>query len=216
MCLCNITCTVYVIFSLFSFNLNVLSLSVLSPSPFPLPPPLASSPPSSPPPSPPPPQDYYRSGHMLVRMLEAIGRLVLAGRDMAHLSGFTAHIHQLTTVLRDLHKGRYVRTMVNTRNTGANGTTTSGESLVTGNGTGEYKSLIMHPCVHVCKLINYACMHACVHVFELINYVCMCVFIFALNCFYNVEIKRFGHFFPDAVEGPPLLPGSGEIIEVDN
>ena len=191
MCLCNITCTVYVIFSLFSFNLNVLSLSVLSPSlsPLPLPPPLAPSPPSSP-----PPQDYYRSGHMLVHMLEAIGRLVLTGRDMARLSGFTARIHQLTTVLRDLHKGRYVRAMVNTSNTGANDTTTSGESLVTGNGTGECNSLIMHPCVHVCKLINYACMHACVHVFELINYVCMCVFMCALNCFYDVKIKRFGHF----------------------
>ena len=117
LCVYNITCTVYVIFSLFSLNLNVLSLSVLSPSSSPLPPPLALSPPSSP-----PPQDYCRSGHMLVHMSEAIGRLVLAGRDMPCLSGFTACIHQLTTVLRDLHKGRYVGTMVNASNTGANGT----------------------------------------------------------------------------------------------
>ena len=87
---------------------------------------------------------------MLVRMSEAIGRLVLAGRDMARLSGFTTRIHQLTTVLRDLHKGRYVRTMVNTSNTGASGTSTSGESLVTGNSTGECNSLIMHACVHIC------------------------------------------------------------------
>ena len=91
---------------------------------------------------------------MLVRMSEAIGRLVLAGRDMARLSGFTARIHQLTTVLRDLHKGRYVRTMVNTSNTGASGTSTSGESLVTGNSTGECKSLIMRACVHVCICLN--------------------------------------------------------------
>ena len=63
-----------------------------------------------------------------------------------------------------------------------------------------------------CKLINYACMHVCVHVFELINYACMCVFMCALNCFHDVEIKRFGHSFPDAVEGPPLVPGSGEIF----
>ena len=55
------------------------------------------------------------------------------------------------------------------------------------------------------------------HVFELINYACMHVFMCALNCFYNVKIKRVGQFFfSDAVEGPPLVPGSGEIIEVDN
>ena len=169
-CLCNITCTIYVTFSLFSF-LNFKC--PLSPSPPPSPPPplplllplsLSSSLPSSPSPLPLPRQDYYRSGRMLVRMSEAIGRLVLAGRDMARLSGFTARIHQLTTVLRDLHKGRYVRTMVNTSNTGANGTSTSGESLVTGNSTGECNSLIIHACVHVFKLINYSRMHACVHV----------------------------------------------------
>ena len=32
-------------------------------------------------------QDYYRSGRMLVRMAEAIGRLVLAGREMTRLAG---------------------------------------------------------------------------------------------------------------------------------
>ncbi|XP_019851626.1 PREDICTED: LOW QUALITY PROTEIN: ATP-binding cassette sub-family D member 3 [Amphimedon queenslandica] len=95
--------------------------------------------------------DYYRSGRMLVRMSEAIGRLVLAGRDMARLSGFTARIHQLTTVLRDLHKGQYVRTMVNTSDSG-NGT--NGETMENRENT--------------------------------------------------------------SIEGPPLVPGSGEIIEVDN
>ena len=136
-CLCNITCIVYVTFSLFSFlnfkcplSLSLYPLSLSSSLPLPR-------------------QDYYRSGRMLVRMSEAIGRLVLAGRDMARLSGFTARIHQLTTVLRDLHKGRYVRTMVNTSNTGANGTSTSGESLITGNSTGECNSLIMRARVHV-------------------------------------------------------------------
>uniref|UniRef100_A0A1X7SZF6 Uncharacterized protein n=1 Tax=Amphimedon queenslandica TaxID=400682 RepID=A0A1X7SZF6_AMPQE len=84
-------------------------------------------------------------------MSEAIGRLVLAGRDMARLSGFTARIHQLTTVLRDLHKGQYVRTMVNTSDSG-NGT--NGETMENRENT--------------------------------------------------------------SIEGPPLVPGSGEIIEVDN
>ena len=57
-------------------------------------------------------QDYYRSGRMLVRMAEAIGRLVLAGRDLTRLSGFTARVNELIVVLRDLQKGVYERTMV--------------------------------------------------------------------------------------------------------
>ena len=32
-------------------------------------------------------QDYYKSGRMLVRMAEAIGRIVLAGREMTRLAG---------------------------------------------------------------------------------------------------------------------------------
>ena len=33
-------------------------------------------------------QDYYRSGRMLVRMAQAIGRLVLAGRELTRLAGY--------------------------------------------------------------------------------------------------------------------------------
>ena len=33
-------------------------------------------------------QDYYNSGRMLVRMAEAIGRVVLAGREMTRLAGW--------------------------------------------------------------------------------------------------------------------------------
>jgi len=32
-------------------------------------------------------KDYYKSGRMLVKMAEAIGRLVLAGRELATLAG---------------------------------------------------------------------------------------------------------------------------------
>ena len=32
-------------------------------------------------------QDYYKSGRMLVKMAEAIGRIVLAGREMTRLAG---------------------------------------------------------------------------------------------------------------------------------
>lgn len=49
---------------------------------------------------------------MLVRMAEAIGRLVLAGRELTRLSGFTARVYELLVVLKDLQKGTYKRTMV--------------------------------------------------------------------------------------------------------
>lgn len=49
---------------------------------------------------------------MLVKLAEAIGRLVLAGRELTRLAGFTARITQLIKVLKDLSEGSYVRTMV--------------------------------------------------------------------------------------------------------
>ncbi|XP_060082720.1 ATP-binding cassette sub-family D member 3-like [Ylistrum balloti] len=60
--------------------------------------------------------DYYKSGRMLVRMAEAIGRIVLAGREMTRLAGFTSRITELMRVLDDLNKGRYERTMVSEQN----------------------------------------------------------------------------------------------------
>ncbi|XP_071040768.1 ATP-binding cassette sub-family D member 3-like [Parasteatoda tepidariorum] len=57
-------------------------------------------------------ESYYRSGRMLVKLAEAIGRLVLSGRELTRLAGFTARITQLMTVLKDLSQGLYVRTMV--------------------------------------------------------------------------------------------------------
>ncbi|XP_015930768.1 ATP-binding cassette sub-family D member 3 [Parasteatoda tepidariorum] len=57
-------------------------------------------------------ESYYRSGRMLVKLAEAIGRLVLSGRELTRLAGFTARITQLVTVLKDLSQGSYVRTMV--------------------------------------------------------------------------------------------------------
>lgn len=57
-------------------------------------------------------EDYYKSGQMLVKMAEAIGRIALAGREMTSLSGFTARVTELMNVLEDLNKGHYERTMV--------------------------------------------------------------------------------------------------------
>ncbi|XP_066247854.1 ATP-binding cassette sub-family D member 3 [Euwallacea similis] len=55
---------------------------------------------------------YYTYGRMLVKLAEAIGRLVLAGRDLTRLAGFTSRVTQLRTVINDLNEGKYVRTMV--------------------------------------------------------------------------------------------------------
>ena len=49
---------------------------------------------------------------MLVKLAEAIGRLVLAGREMSRLAGFTTRMDELIRVLRDLNGGKYERTMV--------------------------------------------------------------------------------------------------------
>ncbi|XP_046400594.1 ATP-binding cassette sub-family D member 3 [Ischnura elegans] len=62
-------------------------------------------------------QFYYTSGRMLVKLAEAIGRLVLAGREMTRLAGFTSRVTMLRKVLIDLNQGNYQRTMV-TRGSG--------------------------------------------------------------------------------------------------
>lgn len=49
---------------------------------------------------------------MLVKLAEAIGRLVLAGRELTKLAGFTSRVTELINVLKDLNQGRYERTMV--------------------------------------------------------------------------------------------------------
>lgn len=55
---------------------------------------------------------YYTFGRMLVKLAEAIGRLVLAGREMSRLAGFTTRMDELIRVLNDLNSGKYERTMV--------------------------------------------------------------------------------------------------------
>ncbi|KAI8429222.1 hypothetical protein MSG28_007747 [Choristoneura fumiferana] len=55
---------------------------------------------------------YYTYGRMLVKMAEAIGRLVLSGRELSKLAGLTARVTQLRTVLGEINQGKYTRTMV--------------------------------------------------------------------------------------------------------
>jgi ATP-binding cassette subfamily D (ALD) protein 3 len=57
-------------------------------------------------------EQYYRSGRMLVKLAEAIGRISLAGRELTRLAGYTERVIELMTVLEDLNKGVYQRTMV--------------------------------------------------------------------------------------------------------
>lgn len=57
-------------------------------------------------------KSYYTYGRMLVKLAEAIGRLVLAGREMTRLAGFTARVTEIKVVLEDLNAGRYERSMV--------------------------------------------------------------------------------------------------------
>ncbi|XP_008588124.1 PREDICTED: ATP-binding cassette sub-family D member 3 [Galeopterus variegatus] len=66
-------------------------------------------------------EDYYQSGRMLLRMSQALGRIVLAGREMTRLAGFTARITELMQVLKDLNHGKYERTMVSQQERGIEG-----------------------------------------------------------------------------------------------
>ncbi|KAK7501139.1 hypothetical protein BaRGS_00007624 [Batillaria attramentaria] len=77
-------------------------------------------------------EDYYKSGRMLVKMAEAIGRIVLAGREMTRLAGFTARVTDLIKVLEDLNSGRYERTMVTSN--GPKGDTANSLKLKPGSG----------------------------------------------------------------------------------
>nr|CAB3219637.1 ATP-binding cassette sub-family D member 3-like [Phallusia mammillata] len=66
-------------------------------------------------------EDYYRSGRMLVRLSQAIGRIVLAGREMSRLAGFTSRVTELMKVTDELNQGTYQRTMVHSESGGAGG-----------------------------------------------------------------------------------------------
>jgi len=49
---------------------------------------------------------------MLVKLAEAIGRLIVAGRELTRLAGFTARVTEIKMVLDDLNAGKYERTMI--------------------------------------------------------------------------------------------------------
>ncbi|XP_061569496.1 ATP-binding cassette sub-family D member 3a [Cololabis saira] len=75
-------------------------------------------------------EDYYQSGRMLLRMSQALGRIVLAGREMTRLSGFTARITELMLVLDELNAGKYERTMVSQQDRAEKTSLVPGSGLV--------------------------------------------------------------------------------------
>ncbi|KAG0287033.1 ATP-binding cassette sub- D member 3 [Linnemannia gamsii] len=57
-------------------------------------------------------EDYSRNSGYLVNLSQAVGRLILAGRDLTRFAGYTSRVSELFEVLDDIKKGRYERTMV--------------------------------------------------------------------------------------------------------
>ena len=60
-------------------------------------------------------EDYFNSGRMMLRLSEAMGRLVLSGRELTRLAGFTSRVTNFIQVLDDLNEGKYTRTMVGSK-----------------------------------------------------------------------------------------------------
>ncbi|CAM9106608.1 unnamed protein product [Ascophyllum nodosum] len=54
-------------------------------------------------------QDYHSSGRMMLNLSSALGRLVLAGRELARLSGFSSRVTGLIDVIDDVNRGFYKR-----------------------------------------------------------------------------------------------------------
>lgn len=57
-------------------------------------------------------EDYTRYMRLLISMVQAVGRLVDAGRELSHFVGYNERVSQLYDVLNDINKGRFERTQV--------------------------------------------------------------------------------------------------------
>ncbi|CAG8460082.1 14752_t:CDS:10 [Funneliformis caledonium] len=65
-------------------------------------------------------EDYSRNSGYLVNLSQAVGRLILAGRDLTRFAGYTSRVAELFDVLEDVNKGRYERTMISKDSNEAN------------------------------------------------------------------------------------------------
>ncbi|CAN0555981.1 unnamed protein product [Ectocarpus sp. 12 AP-2014] len=57
-------------------------------------------------------QDYHSSGRMMLKLAAALGRLVLSGRELARLSGFSSRVTGLIDVIDDANRGVFKRGQV--------------------------------------------------------------------------------------------------------
>ena len=65
-------------------------------------------------------EDYSTNSSYLINLSQAVGRLVLAGRDLTRFAGYTYRVSEFLAVLEDINSGRYQRTMVSADKTGIN------------------------------------------------------------------------------------------------
>ncbi|KAI9283730.1 ABC transporter transmembrane region 2-domain-containing protein [Umbelopsis sp. AD052] len=57
-------------------------------------------------------EDYSRNSSYLVNLSQAVGRLILTGRDLTRFAGYTSRVSELFDVMQDVGAGKYSRTMV--------------------------------------------------------------------------------------------------------
>ncbi|CEI94008.1 Putative ATP-binding cassette, subfamily D (ALD), member 3 [Rhizopus microsporus] len=57
-------------------------------------------------------EDYSRNSSYLINLSQAVGRLILTGRDLTRFAGYTSRVAELFEVLTDVHQGKYKRTMM--------------------------------------------------------------------------------------------------------
>ncbi|XP_075266362.1 ATP-binding cassette sub-family D member 3-like [Convolutriloba macropyga] len=85
-------------------------------------------------------EDYYKSGRMLLKMAEAMGRVALAGRELTRLAGLTSRVNELIEVLEDLKKDQFVRQQVVS---GPSKKEESSESKIVNGQTQDFKELTL-------------------------------------------------------------------------
>ncbi|GAA5804388.1 hypothetical protein HPULCUR_009877 [Helicostylum pulchrum] len=64
-------------------------------------------------------EDYSRNSSYLINLSQAVGRLILTGRDLTRFAGYTSRVAELFDVLTDVREGKYKRTMMSTEENGA-------------------------------------------------------------------------------------------------
>lgn len=63
-------------------------------------------------------EEYSRNSSYLVNLSQAVGRVILAGRDLTRFAGYTHRVAELFGVLEEVNQGIYRRTMVTTEEKG--------------------------------------------------------------------------------------------------